>query len=366
MEDALVSAGPAASVIVVGAGQAGLSVAYHLRRRGLVPGADLLILDRGPGAGGAWQNRWESLRLGTAHRVSDLPGMSELGLSFETADRDRPAREVVARYYDDYERHFGLDVRRPIEVERVADAGDRGVDGPLRLDWAGGSATARVLVWASGTWGAPYVPRYPGMDRFLGRQLHTSTYLRASDLAGDRVLVVGGGTSAVGFLLELEGVARSLVWATRRPVEFSEGSTLGLEAGLRAVAEQDAAARAGRPLPSIVSGTGIPVTGRISAGIQRGLLVPRPMFVRIEEHGVLWPDGTRSEVDTILWATGFRPELRALAPLRLREPGGGIRVADGQSSRDPRVFLAGYGPGASTIGANRAGRVIARGVLARL
>src|ERR1700710_1016058 len=64
-----------AQVVIVGAGPAGLSGAYHLQRRGLSPSSDFVVLDRGPGTGGAWQFRWESLRLGTAHRVNDLPGM---------------------------------------------------------------------------------------------------------------------------------------------------------------------------------------------------------------------------------------------------------------------------------------------------
>ena len=74
-------------VAVIGAGQAGLSVAYYLRRFELVADEDFVMLDRAPGPGGAWQHRWSSLRLGTAHRVNDLPGMGELGISFETADR---------------------------------------------------------------------------------------------------------------------------------------------------------------------------------------------------------------------------------------------------------------------------------------
>src|SRR4051794_20738874 len=78
------------SVVIIGAGQAGLSVAYYLRRLGLDPGNEFVLLDRGPGTGGAWQFRWESLRLGSAHRINDLPGMDELGLSFDTADRQLP------------------------------------------------------------------------------------------------------------------------------------------------------------------------------------------------------------------------------------------------------------------------------------
>jgi hypothetical protein len=66
------------------------------------------------------------------------------------------------------------------------------------------------------------------------------------------------------------------------------------------------------------------------------------------------------EADVILWATGFRAALDHLAPLRLREPGGGIQLEGTRSVRDARIHLVGYGPSASTIGANRAGRAAAR------
>ena len=72
------------------------------------------------------------------------------------------------------------------------------------------------------------------------------------------------------------------------------------------------------------------------------------------------------QADAIIWSTGFRPELRHLAPLKLREKEGGVAVGSGVSFKDPRVFFAGYGPQASTIGANRAGRMIARQVIATL
>ncbi len=83
------------------------------------------------------------------------------------------------------------------------------------------------------------------------------------------------------------------------------------------------------------------------------------MFSEITAHGVRFADGTEQHADVILWATGFRASLDHLAPLRLREPGGGIRVEGTTVVRDPRVQLVGYGPSASTLGANRAGRVAA-------
>lgn len=360
------SASDQPAVVVIGAGQAGLSVAYYLRRLGLEPGSGFVLLDRGPRAGGAWQFRWEALRLGSAHRVHDLPGMDRLGLSFATADRRRPARDVVVEYYTRYEAAFELAVRRPEAVRRVSSAtpGDRSSELVVETDRT--VERPRLLVNATGTWGSPFVPHYPGRERFAGVQLDTSEYVRAEDFADKQVVVVGGGTSAIGFVLELERVARSVTWATRRPVVYHDGEQLALESAVEAVAEQDRAARAGRALPSIVGGTGVQRTRRVVAGIERGVLRERAMFSSIEEDGVRWPDGTFSRADAILWATGFRPELRHLAPLGLREREGGVAVVDGASATDPRIFFAGYGPTASTIGANRSGRRIARAVVARL
>lgn len=346
-----------ADVVIVGAGQAGLSVAWHLRRLGLTPGTDFVVVDRGPDAGGAWQFRWESLRLGSAHKVNDLPGMQDLELSFATADRSRAARDVVREYYERYEREFSLDVARPVEVTGVREEDDGGF---LAMTDRG-DIGARVLVNASGTWSRPFRPYFAGAADFRGVQISTPDYRAAEDFAGMRVLVVGGGTSAVGFLHELEGVAERTIWTTRRPVEFVDEVR-----GTEAVRQADEAAREGHPLPSIVSGTGLPATPENAAAVERGLLVARPMFSLIEPDGVRWPDGSFEPVDAIIWATGFRAELTHLAPLRLREPGGGVRVQQGRSVHNPRLFLAGFGPQASTIGANRAGRTLARRVVEEL
>lgn len=353
------------SVVVVGAGQAGLSVAFYLRRLGLDPGNEFVLLDRGPGTGGAWQFRWEALRLGYAHKVHDLPGMDELGVSFDTADRKLPAKDVVADYYRRYEEHYGLQVVRPAEVTNVEMNSDGFVvtfEGP----YGEREVSCHVLVNATGTWGAPFVPYYPGMNDFRGRHLHTAEYRDADEFRDQNVVVVGGGTSAIGFLMELEEVAASLTWVARRPIEFLEDQDLNIEGGQSAVAMQDEAAREGRALPSIVSTTGVPRSRRIQAAIDRGLLTARPMFSSIEADGVRWSNGAFRPADAIIWSTGFRPELRHLAPLKLREKEGGITVGKNVSWKNPRLFFAGYGPTASTIGANRAGRGIARQVVATL
>lgn len=94
----------------------------------------------------------------------------------------------------------------------------------------------------------------------------------------------------------------------------------------------------------------------------RGVLDRQPMFDRITPTGVDWQDGRHVDADVILWATGFRAAIDHLTPLRLREPGGGIRLEGTRVAADPRIHLVGYGPSASTIGANRAGRAAVRDI----
>ncbi|MFJ3676638.1 NAD(P)-binding domain-containing protein [Streptomyces diastaticus] len=343
-------------MLVAGAGQAGLSAAYHLRRSGLEPGEDFLVLDHAPRPGGAWQFRWPTLTYGRVHGMHALPGMELTG-----ADDSRPSAEVIGAYFREYEETFGLRVRRPVHVRAVRE----GDGGRLLVETSEGDWAARALISATGTWDRPFWPRYPGQEEFRGRQLHTAGYPGPEAFAGRRVLVVGGGTSAVQHLLEIAPVAAATAWATRRPPEFREGP-FDEDQGRQAVARVDERVRQGLPPRSVVSVTGLPMNEAIRRGVADGTLARRPMFERLTAEGAVWADGSAFEADVVLWATGFRAAVDHLAPLRLREPGGGIQVDGTRVVRDPRIHLVGYGPSASTIGANRAGRAAVREIGALL
>jgi thioredoxin reductase len=339
-------------IVVIGAGQAGLSGAYFLQRAGLRPDEDFVVLDHSPGPGGAWQYRWPSLTYGKAHRVHDLPG-----LPLADAAPDRPSAEVVAEYFERYEHVFGLRVHRPVDVSAVREA----PGGRLLVETDKGAWSTRALINATGTWDRPFVPYYPGQESFRGRQLHTAEYRGREEFAGQHVIVVGGGTSAVQLLMEIAEVADT-TWVTRRPPLFHAGP-FGEEQGRAAVALVEERVRSGLPPQSVVSVTGLAATEAVQDARARGLLVRLPMFERVTPDGVAWDDGRVVRADAILWATGFRAALDHLAPLRLREPGGGIRLNGlTRVAKDPRIHLVGYGPSASTIGANRAGRSAVREV----
>ena len=382
------------SVVIIGAGQAGLSAAHYLWRDGLVPGRDFIILDAGDGPGGAWRERWDSLTLGTTNHISDLPGFP-LG----RPNPNVPASRVVSDYYDQFERELELCVVRPADVSSVTSE-ERGA-GILHITTDIDGQRVRLstdfLINATGTWTQPYVPFVPGIGDFEGRQLHTVNFRDVEDFRGLRTLVVGGGISATQFLLQLAEVTDT-VWATRRPPNFTTrefDGQWGLEVE-RAVRERTLS---GLAPASVVRTTGLPIRREFREGVDSGVLVSRGMFDRILPHGVHFPGTTESpppttsdglgpsandvlavpeswapfatarveEIDVIFWNTGFRAALKHLAPLHLRTPEGGIAMDTEVAVRDdPRLFLVGYGSASSTLGATRAGRIAARELLKRM
>ncbi len=348
-------------IAVIGAGQAGLSTAYHLGKRGLAPHRGYVVLDQSPRPGGAWQHRWPSLTLTTVNRIHDLPGMRFADVVGNDAV-DVPAKTAVPEYYAAYEKAFDLPVYRPVKVTVVCDRGDR-----FSIETDRGGFSARGIINATGTWESPYIPEYPGAERFRGKQLHTRDYQSADEFAGKHVIIVGAGISAIQLLDEISRVT-STTWVTRRPPDFRAGPFTE-DLGRAAVAIVEDRVRRGLPPGSVVSVTGLPVTPQIEAMRARGVLARSPMFSEMTDDGVRWPDGAELRADVILWCTGFRGSLDHLAPLMLREPDGGIMMTGRLATRvarDPTIHLVGYGPSASTIGANRAGRAAAEELMGEL
>ncbi|MGD8214295.1 NAD(P)-binding domain-containing protein [Aestuariimicrobium sp. Y1814] len=237
--------------LVIGAGQAGLSASHHLARLGI----EHLVLDANDAPGGAWQHRWDALRMADVHGVADLPGTER-----PSSGPEERANVAVPAYFGDYEQAHSLPVVRPAAVQRVRRAADDSGDFLVeaRVDGRALTLRSRTLVNATGTWTRPFVPHYPGRAGFVGTQLHTHDFPGPEFFDGRRTVVVGGGASAVQFLglLAPRVGAENLVWATRRePVWIDHDFTP--EFGAQVVAEVSERARAGLPTRSVVSYTGL-------------------------------------------------------------------------------------------------------------
>ncbi|MDW5328401.1 NAD(P)/FAD-dependent oxidoreductase [Plantactinospora sp. KLBMP9567] len=292
-------------MVVVGGGQAGLATAGVASARGL----SAVVLDASPGPGGSWPRYYDSLTLFSPARFSSLPGLPFPG------DPDRyPVRDEVVAYLGAYADRVDADVRWGRRVERVARVGDgfavAATDGTL--------LRARTVVAASGGFGRPYRPELPGLETFTGRVLHSADYREPSPLRGARVVVVGGGNSAVQIGVELARVARVSL-AARGRLRWQAQRILGRDFHWWLTRTGLDFSRLG---PRLVKGT-VPVIddGGYRAAVRAGQPDHRPMFTRLDGDSVVWADGARERVDLLILATGFRPDLAYLA---------GTSAVDGQ------------------------------------
>lgn len=340
-------------IVIIGGGQMGLSLGYYLRRAK----ADFLILDAEDGPGGAWRHGWESLRLFSPAGYSSLPGWPMPPPSH----KGYPTRDDVLDYLARYETRYRLPIRRPVRVTKV----DR-AEIHLLVRTDEGDFEARHVVSATGTWSKPYIPDFRGNELFKGYQVHSAHYERPDVFAGQTVLVVGGGNSGAQIMAEVAPLARAL-WVTIKEPLFLPDEVDGRVLFERAVARMKAG-----PSAAPVGGIGdIVMVPTVKAARERGDLVSVRPFERMTETGVVWPDGTQTAVDAIIWCTGFRPALDYLGPLNVLEDDGRVPVKGQQAIKEPRLWLAGYGdwtgPGSATLmGAARTARDLARDLIAAL
>ena len=342
-------------VVVLGAGQAGLAVGYHLRRAGLRASDGYVLFDANPTPGGAWSHMWPSLRLFSPPEYSSLPGWP-----MPPPVRDGfPLASHVVDYLTRYEHRYDLPVQHGVRATAVRRArrDPPGLAAGRDDRWQVGGPGCRLR---DGDLGPPFVPSYPGMTSFAGRQLHSARYTGPDDFAGQRVVIVGGGNTGAQLVAELSQVAQT-TWVTQRPPTFLPDDVDGRVLFMVATARRRAL-DAGRPDPGGVANLGdVVMVPPVREARDRGVLVARPMFARLTRTGVAWADGTEQGADAVLWCTGFRPDLAHLAPLKLRAADGRITTEGTRSVAEPRLHLVGYGdwtgPGSATlIGVGRTAR----------
>lgn len=299
----LVQTSPAAEgiesvpTVIIGGGQAGLVMGYHLQRAG----EQFVILDAQPRIGDVWRHRWDSLKLFSFPKYSSLPGWPMQLSSF-------PTHNEMADYLEAYAQRFDLPVRSSVRATRVSRSGSG-----FSVETSHGVLQCDRVVIATGGYSRPVVPPFATEVAPEIRQLHSSAYKNPSQLKGT-VLVVGAGNSGAEIALEAVRSGHQAWLSGRHPgqvpfrietrkakllvpiVMFAFRRVLNLDTPLGRKVHREAIEH-GTPLvrtkQSDLEAAGVQRVGRL-AGVRDGLPIT-------EDDQVLEPQ-------TVVWCTGYRPD----------------------------------------------------------
>jgi len=286
--------------VVIGGGQAGLAMGYHLSRAK----RSFVILDENPRTGDSWRTRWDSLRLFTPARYDALPGTR-----YPAPPWSYPSREEFAEYLSSYAEKFGLPVRNNVRVNRLSHNGNS-----FAIEAGGLYLEADNVVVAPGWDRTPKVPAFARQLAQDIKQLTAGSYKNPKDLAPGPVLVVGAGNSGADIALEL-AAGRTTYLSGRHPGEIpwpidavaARPLTLAVFFAFSHVLNLNTpAGRKARPQILAHSGPLVRVKNRdlVRAGVER---VPRTEGVR--DGRPLLADGRTPDIANVIWCTGFRPDL---------------------------------------------------------
>ena len=318
--------------IVIGGGQAGLSVGYHLAKRGI----SFLILDANQRIGDAWRNRWDSLRLFTPARYAGLPGMP-----FPARGDSFPTKQEMADYLESYAKHFNLPVRTAVKVDRLSKEGGHFVvtAGELRFE-------SENVVVAMANY---QVPRVPAFARDLDPailQLHSHNYRNPSQLQEGGVLLVGAGNSGADIGMEVSKTHST--WMSGKEsghVPFPIESVLGrffLVRLVRFIGHHilTLSTPIGRRLRPKLLHRAAPLVrvkpeDLLNAGIER---VPRVVGVR--NGRPLLADNRMLDVSNVIWCTGYHAGFSWI-DLPIFGEGGDPAHERGIVTREPGMYFVG-------------------------
>ncbi|MFE7130141.1 flavin-containing monooxygenase [Streptomyces sp. NPDC057638] len=317
------------TAIVIGGGQSGLAAAFTLRNQGFQP----IVLEAGTEAVGSWPRYYDSLRTFSPARLFSLPGMAF------PAPRDHlPVRDEVVGYLRRYASRLDCEIRTGQRVVSVL--ADR--DGYVVATDDGGALHARVVVAASGNFDNPYRPGLPALASFTGTVLHTADYRSPAPFEGQRIVVVGAGSSAVQIAVELAERTPTLL-ASRRPIRFTDWNILPQHEGLTRLTESLFRLPVGPLLLSTTRAYNVvPDPSRIHReAFARGVIERLPMFTDSDGDELRWADGRVEKTDTIILGTGYRPALEYLRPIGALDRRGLPRQRHGISTVHPGLAFVG-------------------------
>jgi len=287
-------------VIVIGAGQAGLSVGYHLQQQG----CRFVILDEQQRIGDVWRRRWDSLRLFTPAKFNGLDGMR-----FPAPPNTFPTKDQMADYLEAYRARFGLPVRTGARVDRLTQR-----DGRYVVTVGGRDLEARQVVVAMASYQKPRVPPFASQLRPDIAQLHASAYRNPAQLREGATLVAGAGNSGAEITLEL--AAGRETWLAGRATGEVPFRIQGLAARLflarfvlRFVFHRVLTSRTpiGRRARAKLTAQGGPLIRVTTAALEAAGVRRVPRVAGVHDGRPVLDDGRVLDVANVVWCTGFHP-----------------------------------------------------------
>jgi putative flavoprotein involved in K+ transport len=285
-------------VVVIGGGQAGLSVGHFLKRTGL----RFLIVDASARIGDVWRRRWDSLRLFTPAKFDGLPGMR-----FPAPANSFPTKDQMADYLEAYAARFELPVRTGTRVNRLSRSGDG-----YRIETDGGAIEAAQVVVAMASYQTPRIPAFARELRGDIVQLHARDYRNPSQLRDGAVLIAGAGNSGAEIALDL---ARGHeIWlAGRDPghvpfrIDGFAARWLLTRLVLRFAFHRVLTVRTpiGRRVRSKVLSQGTPLIRVKPAQLEAAGIHRTPRVIGVRDGLPLLDDGRSLDVANVVWCAGF-------------------------------------------------------------
>lgn len=317
---------PTLDVLVIGAGQAGLALGYHLKQTPL----RFQLIESNAHAGDSWRKRYDSLVLFTPRRYSALPGLTLAGDPWGYANKDE-----FADYLDRYAAHFALPVRTNTLIQRLERC-----NGHFRaITHQGDSIEAQAITLATGAFQQPAIPAIAEAFSPEVQQLSAANYQNPTQLPAGTVLVVGDGATGRDLAGELCATHRVLL-ATGRPRRLLPERILGAstwwwldklgilrlsgETALgRFIRQRDPFPGRGKDFPYLQS-KGVQVVGRLTA---------------VDGKKATFADGTTTEVDAVVWTTGYKDQTDWVAIPEVKDAQGGFVQHQGISAVPGLYFI---------------------------
>lgn len=336
---------PITRVAVVGAGPAGLTAVKCLREAGL----EAIAFEKKSHIGGLWHFdesqpdgggiAYRSLKTNTSKKMtgySDFPFPDEMPLF--------PHQSQVLEYLNSYADHFGL---RPfICLNTTVNHINRNPEGTWTIHFQDETGSEQqqqfdALVIANGFYQKPLTPSLPGLDTFQGQTLHSAEYKGPEPFTGKRVIVIGSGSSGADIAGEVAETAeqvdisaKSGVWIVPRSADGKPLDTNMsplkefLPAPIKKILFQKIAFENYRKLgysdQNIASILALPpfnpAKTRVTSGttilkqLLKGQLQMKGGIQKFEPDGVLYQDGSRTKADTLIFCTGYAPNLPFFDP----------------------------------------------------